>query len=91
MWEAFQQFSAVGQKLAAGGGSFVPGLYLVAIGLKLLNEIMDTNASADVSHKGYLSASGNGPCITLMWLFCQNTKCASCFCVVLCAFVPLEG
>ncbi|KAL3155100.1 hypothetical protein ABBQ38_011161 [Trebouxia sp. C0009 RCD-2024] len=47
MWEAFQQFSAVGQKLAAGGGSFVPGLYLVAIGLKLLNEIMDTNASAD--------------------------------------------
>lgn len=49
IWEVFQQFSAVGQELAASAG-FVPGLYLVAVGLKLLGYVMRANASADVSH-----------------------------------------
>lgn len=49
VWEVFQQFSAVGQELATSA-AFVPGLYLVAVGLKLLGYVMRTNASADVSH-----------------------------------------
>ncbi|KAL3161891.1 hypothetical protein ABBQ38_008978 [Trebouxia sp. C0009 RCD-2024] len=46
LWEVFQQFSAVGQELAASAG-FVPGLYLVAVGLKLIGYVMRSNASAD--------------------------------------------
>ena len=49
IWEVFQQFTGVGQELAASAG-FVPGLYLVAVGLKLLGYIMRANQSADVSH-----------------------------------------
>lgn len=39
----------MGQELAASAG-FVPGLYLVAVGLKLIGYVMRSNASADVSH-----------------------------------------
>ena len=44
------------QELAASAG-FVPGLYLVAVGLKVLGYVMRSNASADVSYRGFLSAS----------------------------------
>lgn len=42
----------MGQELAASAG-FVPGLYLVAVGLKMLGYVMRSNTSADVSHKGF--------------------------------------
>lgn len=54
LWEVFQQFSAVGQELASSA-AFVPGLYLVAVGLKLLGYVMRTNASADVRHDPHCS------------------------------------
>lgn len=43
----------MGEELAASAG-FVPGLYLVAVGLKLLGYVMRSNATADVSFKHLL-------------------------------------
>lgn len=69
LWEVFQQFSAVGQELASSAG-FVPGLYLVAVGLKLLGYVMRTNASADVSHHPHClsSLATSCRCCYLLWL-----------------------
>lgn len=44
----FHHASAVCQGVAGAAGALVPGLYLVAAGLKVLDHIVTTNAAADV-------------------------------------------
>lgn len=69
MWEVFQQFSAVAQELA-NSAAFVPGLYLVAVGLKLLGYVMRTNASADVSRDPHCLPSVAAPCTSKAAMHC---------------------
>ena len=79
IWEVFQHFSAVGQELAASAG-FVPGLYLVAVGLKLLGYVMRANALADVSTN--FRCMSSGACYTTQlkecwafWLLAITVDC----------------
>lgn len=46
--EVFSHFSTLCQGITGSAGALVPGLYVVAVGLKVLDQIVVTNATADV-------------------------------------------
>ncbi|KAL3150894.1 hypothetical protein ABBQ32_000644 [Trebouxia sp. C0010 RCD-2024] len=45
--EVFSHFSTLCQGITGSAGALVPGLYVVAVGLKVLDQIVVTNATAD--------------------------------------------
>lgn len=47
--EVFHHISVIGQAVSGCAGVLVPGPYLVAVALNILDQIVTTNAAADVS------------------------------------------
>lgn len=46
--DVFSGFSHLTQQLSTSAGALVPGLYLVAVGMKFLDHMVNANAKADV-------------------------------------------